>query len=81
MIAAVKQSDEVLSDEEGWPAGIDDHSARAIFGKKDDDEIGGCPKAIPLQEALRRCRHMSVPKIIASVNETATNKGVDSESI
>ena len=69
--AAVEQSDEVVADEEGWPASVDDHSAGVICEDKEDDETGGCPKVIPLEEALRRCRPMSVHGIVASVNETA----------
>ena len=47
----------------------------------DDDGIGGCHKAISLEEALRRCRPMSVPETVASVNETGENEVDDSESI
>ena len=60
--AAVEQSDEVLSDEEVWHASYDDHSAAAIREKMDDDGIGSCHKAISLEEALRRCRPVSVPE-------------------
>ena len=79
--AAVKQSDDVLSDEEGWPAIFDDHSAGAICENMDDDEIAGCHKAISLEEALRKCRPTGGSEIVASVNETATNEDADSESI
>ena len=79
--AAVKQSDDVLSDEGGWPASFDDHSAGAICENMDDDEIAGCYKAISLEEALQKCRTLGVPKTVASVNETATNEDDDSESI
>ena len=78
--AAVKQSDDVLSDEEGWPATFDDHSAGAICENMDDDEIAGCHKEISLEEALRKCRPMSVPETVASVNESATNEDDDIES-
>ena len=79
--APVEQPDGVLSDEGGWPASFGDHSARAIFETKDDDEIGGCPKATWSEKALRGCRPMKVPKAVASVNETATKEEDDSESI
>ena len=65
--AAVKQSDDVLSDEEGWPASFDDHSAGAICENMDDDEIAGCHKAISLEEALRNCRPTGGSEIVASV--------------
>ena len=80
--AAVKQSDDVLSDEEVWIGSFDDHSAGVICCEnKDDDTIGGCPKAISLEEALQKCRTMSVPETVASVNETATNEDDDSKSL
>ena len=79
--AAVKQSDEVLSDEGGWPASYYGHSLGASCENKDDEELGGCPKSIPLEEAMRKCRPMSVPQIVAIVNETATNEDDDSKLI
>ena len=54
---------------------------RTICGNKDDEEIGGCPKAISLEEALHKCRPMSSPETVASFIETATNEEDDSESI
>ena len=47
----------------------------------DIDKIGGYPRAISLEEALRKCRPMSVPETVTSANETATNEYDDSESI
>ena len=79
--ASVEQSDGVPSDEEGWPATFDDHSAGAICENMDDDEIACCHKAISLEEALRKCRPTGGSELVASVNETATNEDNDSESI
>ena len=77
--AAIEQSKGVRSDKEVWPARFfDDHSAGAICGNMDNDKIGNCPKAISLEEALRKCRSMSIPGTVASVNETATNVDDDS---
>ena len=75
------QSDGVPSDEEGWPASFDGHSAGAICEIMDDDEIAGCHKAISLEEALRKCRPAGGSEIVASVNDTATNEDDGSESI
>ena len=52
--AAVKQSDDFLSDKEGWPASFDDHSAGAFCENMDDDEIAGCHKAISCRPTDRR---------------------------
>ena len=79
--AAVEQSDGVLSDKETRPACYVNYSAGVICENMDDDKIGDCPKAISLEEALRRCRPMSAPETVASVTETATNEDDDSELI
>ena len=79
--AAVKQSDDFLSDEEEWPASFDDHSAGAICENMDDDEVAGCYKAISLEEALRKCRPTGGSEIVASVNETVTKGDDESESM
>ena len=42
--AYLEQFDGVPSDEGGWPASFDDHSAGAIRGSKDDGDLGVVPK-------------------------------------
>ena len=79
--AAVEQSEEVLSDEGGCPANYDDHYGSKLRKKMDGDLTAVCPKAISLEEALRRCRLMSVSETVASFNVTAANGDDDSESI
>ena len=64
-----------------WPASYDDHSARAICENMAQYKIGSCPKAISLEEALRRRTPMKVPEAVASVIKTAANEEDDSDSI
>ena len=42
--ASVEHFDRVPSDEGGWPASFDNHSAGAICENMDDDKNGGLPK-------------------------------------
>ena len=52
--AAVESPDEIL---EGWKTTYDNHSIKVVQETKvAEHEMYGCPKPVPLDEALRRTR-------------------------